>query len=42
MENELEDLEDFYLAEATMELVRKGKEALYSSSEVRHDLGLDQ
>jgi len=41
MENELEDLEDFYLAAATMERVRKGEEALYSSSELRGELGLD-
>ena len=41
MENELEDLDGFYLAEATMELVRKGKEALYSSFEVREELGMN-
>ncbi|BDW10230.1 hypothetical protein PSHI8_03120 [Polynucleobacter sp. SHI8] len=41
MENELEDLEDFYLAVATMERVRKGEVVLYSSSEVRDELGLD-
>jgi RHH-type rel operon transcriptional repressor/antitoxin RelB len=38
----LEDLEDFYLAAATMERVRKGEEELYSSSEVRGELGLDR
>ena len=39
--NGLEDLEDFYLADATMERVRKGEEATLSASEVRNDLGLD-
>jgi len=37
----LEDLEDFYLASATMERVRKGEEVLYSSSDLRGELGLD-
>ena len=37
----LEDLEDFYLASATMERVRKGEEALNSSSDVRGELSLD-
>jgi RHH-type rel operon transcriptional repressor/antitoxin RelB len=37
----LEDLVDIYLASATMERVRKGEEALYSSSDVRGELGLD-
>ncbi len=37
----LEDLEDFYLASAIMERVRKGEEALYSSSDVRGELCLD-
>jgi len=37
----LEDLEDFYLAAATMERVRKGEERLYSAEDVRKDLGLD-
>jgi RHH-type rel operon transcriptional repressor/antitoxin RelB len=39
--NGLEDLEDFYLADATMERVRKGEETTLSASEVRKDLGLD-
>lgn len=39
--NGLEDLEDFYLAAATMERVRKGEEKIYSASQVRKDLGLD-
>lgn len=36
----LEDLEDYYLASATMENVR-GKEKVYSAKDVRSDLGLD-
>ena len=39
--NGLEDLEDFYLADATMERVRKGEETTLFASEVRNDLGLD-
>lgn len=39
--NGLEDLEDYYLAAATMERVRKGEENVYSAAEVRKDLGLD-
>ena len=38
--NGLEDLEDFYLAAATMERVRKGEEPVYSLDEVERDLGL--
>jgi RHH-type rel operon transcriptional repressor/antitoxin RelB len=36
----LDDLEDYYLAAATMERVRKG-EPVYSAEQVRVDLGLD-
>ena len=39
--NGLEDLEDFYLADATMERVRKAEETTLSASELRNDLGLD-
>ena len=39
--NGLEDLEDFYLADATMERVRKGEETTLSASELRNDLDLD-
>jgi RHH-type transcriptional regulator, rel operon repressor / antitoxin RelB len=39
--NGLDDLEDYYLAAATMERVRKGDEKVYSSTQVRKDLGLD-
>jgi len=41
IENGLDDLEDYYLAAATMENVRKGKEKTHSAREVRKDLGLD-
>lgn len=39
--NGLEELEDFYLADATMERVRKGEETTLSASALRNDLGLD-
>lgn len=38
--NGLEDLEDYYLAAATMERVRKGEETVYALDEVERDLGL--
>ncbi len=38
--NGLDDLEDYYLAAATMERVRKGEEPLYSAEQVRTELGL--
>ncbi len=38
--NGLEDLEDYHLAAATMERVRKGEEVIYSLDEVERDLGL--
>lgn len=41
IENGLDDLEDFYLADAAMERVRKGQEAILEASEVRQLLGLD-
>ena len=37
----LDDLEDYYLAAATVERVRKGEEATYTAAEVRADLDLD-
>ena len=37
----LEDLENFYLADATMERVRRGSEKLLDANQVRKDLGLD-
>lgn len=37
----LDDMEDYYLAAATMERVRKGEEGTSSSEDVRKRLGLD-
>jgi len=37
----LDDLEDYYLAAAIMERVRKGEEPVFDADEVRKDLGLD-
>lgn len=39
--NGLDDLEDYYLASATMERVRKGEEQIHSAEQVRKDLGLE-
>ena len=36
----LEDLEDYYLAAATMERVRKGEEQVFTLDEVERKLGL--
>ncbi len=38
--NGMEDLEDYYLAAATMERVRKGEERVFSLEEVERNLGL--
>lgn len=38
--NGLDDLEDFYLASATMERVRSGQEPVYSLDDVERRLGL--
>ena len=40
VEKGLEDLEDYYLASATMERLRKGEEPVHSLDEVERDLGL--
>ncbi|MFM8900048.1 MAG: CopG family transcriptional regulator [Burkholderiales bacterium] len=40
VENGLGDLEDYYLAAATVERVRKGEERVFSLDEVERDLGL--
>ena len=37
----LDDLEDYYLAAATMERVRKGEEPIFDAEEVRKDLDLE-
>ena len=41
IEGGLDDLEDFYLADATMERIRKGQERTVSSAQARKELGLD-
>lgn len=40
IEHHLEDLEDLYLAEQTLALVREGKERTYRLDEVEADLDL--
>jgi len=42
IEGGLEDLEDFYLADAAMERVRRGSEKLLDVAQLRKDLGLNQ
>ena len=37
----LSDLEDYYLADATMKRVRRGEEKIYTTTQIRQDLGLD-
>ena len=37
----LDDLEDYYLADATMVRLRKGQEKMLDSAQVRKELGLD-
>ena len=37
----LDDVEDYYLATDVLERIRKGEERVYSSAEVRKELGLD-
>ena len=41
IERGIEDLEDYYLAAATMERARKGEEQVFTAAQVRKDLGLD-
>ena len=41
IEHGLAELEEYYLAAEVLERVRKGKEATYSSRDVRKELGLD-
>ena len=41
IEGGLDDLEDFYLADATMERIRKGQERIVSSSQARKELGFN-
>ncbi len=37
----LDDMEDAYLAAATLERVRRGKERVFTTEQLRADLGLD-
>ena len=41
IENGIEDLEDYYLATQVLERVRNGQEKVFSASDVRKELGLD-
>lgn len=41
IEGGMDDLEDFYLADVTMERVRKGQETLLDAAQVRKELDLD-
>jgi len=41
IERGLEDLEDYYAAEAAMERYRRGEERVYTLEEVSAELGLD-
>lgn len=41
IESGLADMEDFYLADAALERVRKGQDKLVDSQVVRKELGLD-
>jgi RHH-type rel operon transcriptional repressor/antitoxin RelB len=41
IQNGLDDLEDFYLADAIMERMRKGAENVLHSTQARKALGLD-
>ena len=41
IEGGMDDIEDFYLTDATMERVRKGQEVVLDATDVRKSLGLD-
>ena len=41
IEGGLDDLEDYYLADAAMDRIRKGQETLIGSDQLRQELGLD-
>ncbi len=40
IEGGLDDLDDFYFADATMERIRKGQETIFEASAVRESLHL--
>ncbi|GAB1400772.1 hypothetical protein MASR2M79_19370 [Aminivibrio sp.] len=39
--HQIDDLEDYSLGMETLERIRKGEEAVYSESEARRELGLE-
>lgn len=41
IEQGIEEMEDYYLAANVLERVRQNQEQVYSSADVRKDLGLD-
>ena len=41
IERGMEDIEDYYLAVEVLERIRAGEERVYSSAEVRRELGFD-
>ena len=41
IEQGMDDLEDYYLASDVLERVRKDREQVYTSDDVRKELGLD-
>ena len=41
IEDGLDDIEDYYLAQATLERIRRGEETTYPLEQVMRDLGLD-
>lgn len=41
IERGLDDMEDYFLAAEVLEHVRKGKEKICSSTEIKKDLGLE-
>lgn len=41
VENNIDDVEDCYLADSVLERIRAGKEKILSSASVREELGLD-
>ncbi len=41
IEDGLDDIEDYYLAQATLDRIRRGEEKTYPLDQVMRDLGLD-
>ena len=39
--HQLDDIEDYYLGMETLERIRNGEERVYSATEARRELGLD-